>query len=105
MYWIARADAISGTLWFGTLLWACACITLWLVWGWSGGKLSIRPAVWATVVHFILLCGACIMPTSKDIAIMVVIPKIFNSDIPQGIPTPLLDLANEWIKDKLMEDK
>ena len=45
------------------------------------------------------------MPTSKDIAIMVVIPKIFNSDIPQGIPTPLLDLANEWVKDKLMEDK
>ncbi len=54
-------------------------------------------------VFFIFLVVA--LPTTKQMAAIIVVPKIVNNEQIQEIPENLLELCNEWTKDKIKEIK
>lgn len=48
---------------------------------------------------FISGCLSVATPTTKQMAIVVVLPKIINNEKVQGIPEKVLGLANDWLEE------
>jgi hypothetical protein len=66
-------------------------------------KVSYRMIAWSLpcwlVIHFII----GLLPTTQEMAIIYVVPKVVNNKQVQAIPGKLLTLSNEWL-DKLHPD-
>lgn len=48
---------------------------------------------------FIFLLIGVLTPTTKEMAAILVLPKIINNQKVQQLPDKVLDLANEWIEE------
>jgi hypothetical protein len=56
---------------------------------------SLRVSIAATLIWIPL----ALIPTTKEYAAIVIVPKVANSEDVQGLGTGLVDLANEWFEE------
>lgn len=50
------------------------------------------------ILSVILICGACLIPNTREMCAIKVIPVIVNNEEVQELPVKVIDLANEWIE-------
>ncbi len=117
MYWLMMLDNIRGATaaltavsaivtFFGVCFFAVARISNsekdkednrkileWLKW-------PLRTA-WLFTITFTL--GCIFIPTTKQMAAIIVVPKIINNKQVQEIPEKLMGLCDAWIKEKTDE--
>jgi len=65
---------------------------------------SLRLSIPCFLLSWILIVGACLVPTTKEMCAIKVIPVIVNNEQVQELPDKVLELANEWI-DELKPDR
>lgn len=51
------------------------------------------------IVWLPLRLASTLLPTTKEMAIIYVVPKIINNEIVSNIPDKLLNLSSEWIEE------
>lgn len=121
MYWFTRLDSIECFFTLISIAVSCATVVAGCIWFIQRLEtydnddrerlkhVFFKPIVWGSVLSAIFLPLAILTPTTKDMAIIYVVPKIVNNDKVQQIPDKLLDLANakieEWTKTKVEEKK
>ncbi len=64
-----------------------------------------KPIFVLFVVSGIALLGQMLLPSTKQMAAIIVVPKIVNNKQAQEMPENLIELCNEWTKDKIKELK
>lgn len=119
MYWLLRLDRIVEILQVGAvtcfavaIILACIYLIIKLI----GEGLDddepkrvaaalVLPTKIAIVASVILACLFAFTPTTKQMAAIIVVPKIINNKDVQEIPQNLIELCNEWVKDKTEELK
>lgn len=103
MYWITRLDdigtalaviiALSGITAIFTLINAC---------GFSDAEVwNPEKAVYfyRTVMFFMaILMFETLIPDSKSMAAILIVPKIVNNEQVQQMPSKIMDLATEWLE-------
>jgi hypothetical protein len=115
IYWLTRLDGIVNLSTvmaiFGTVSAIVGTIVL-VVWAvCENGKadngwwflLKTIIIVWIASILFVL--ATLFVPTTKEMAAIIVVPKIVNNEQVKELPENVLDLANEWIKSKKEELK
>jgi amino acid transporter len=63
-----------------------------------------KTAIKAAIICFIVLLFAIAIPTKKEIATIIILPKIANSEIVKELPNDILDfygLAKQYLKEQL----
>lgn len=65
---------------------------------------------WAWLLSTILfgvvcVAGHLVTPSTKQMAAILIAPKIINNESIQELPSNLLKLANEWVEEKITEKK
>ena len=48
---------------------------------------------------------SCFIPTTKEMAAILIVPRVLNNEKVQELPNNVLDLANEWMKELVKEKK
>jgi hypothetical protein len=117
IYLATRADSLQGALMALTVFLGILTafgVTIFVAassrgvgaecWGWIGKPMKVG------LISFLFLIFASVMtPSTKDIAVIYVLPKILHNQELQKIPNNLLKLANNqlevWIKEKSEEVK
>lgn len=61
-----------------------------------GRKLLRRACRWM-VATILLIIANCLTPTTKEMAAIVVIPRVANSETVQQLGKGVVDLANQWL--------
>lgn len=103
IYWVTRLDEISIALaivCFGCI--AGLVVSLVLMthpahdrWFKPGKKICVT----SLVVGCIVLGVNTLIPSTKQAAVMIVLPAIVNSEAVQQIPNELTTLAREWLQE------
>ena len=101
VYWITRLDSIGvffGLFGFfllfcctGSLIVTCdkeACDVAKNFWEWW---------VVCSSVGLIFFVISCLVPSTKEMAAIILIPKIANNEKVAAMPSKIVDLANEWL--------
>lgn len=115
MYWFTRLDILNNFFMFVTIMGGLGI--LFLVIGYYGTSLDeysecdkqthgimARILKWATPLWALCLIGALFVPTSKQMAMIYVVPALTESQvIKQDIPE-LYDLGIDALKDWLKKD-
>lgn len=119
MYWITRLDAVHADAWIPLavlmgfmLLFGLAMYILPKVDPGSdkdrnassikmGRKLSLVAGIFLGVMS----AAHLLVPTTGQMAAILVLPKIINNEQIQDLPDNLVELANEWTKAKTEELK
>ena len=102
VYWITRVDDIQGTfLLLGGI--SLVVVVVGITMGAIASDLDYDEKFnWSLFKWFFvpIVCGAfaALIPSSRDLAAMYVIPKIANNQKVQEIPSKILDLANDWLE-------
>ena len=52
-----------------------------------------------TLLSFILVFGAMLIPSTKELCAIKAIPVIVNNEQVQELPNKVVELANEWIEE------
>lgn len=60
-------------------------------------KRAFRWFLPSALLSFILLFGAMLIPSTKELCAIKAIPMIVNNEQVQELPNKVVDLANEWI--------
>ncbi len=101
MYWITRLDNIYNILAVGALITLVIGVTFLLVFFVSDcGKDLKGFKVWGIrtlVLGVLLLVAHAFVPTTKQMAAIIVVPKIMNNEKVQTVGNKVYDLAIEWI--------
>lgn len=58
---------------------------------------SLRWSIPCFILSWILITGACLIPTTKEMCAIKAIPMIVNNEQVQELPNKVVELANEWI--------
>lgn len=99
IYWITRCDAICVAATFITIAFAVIALS-WIPMCLS---LECKPKTLAVgeivfIPMFVLSLGiAVFVPSTKETAAIIVIPKIANSQEVKDISAGIVELAKEWI--------
>jgi hypothetical protein len=68
--------------------------------GWEDVKPFAKPFYVIAVPLFIITCiAATMLPTTKQMAAIIVVPKIINNETVQELPAKLLELGVDWIEE------
>lgn len=67
-------------------------------------KRALRWFLPLTLLSFILVLGAMLIPSTKELCAIKAIPIIINNKQVQELPNKVVELANEWI-DELKPNK
>jgi hypothetical protein len=60
----------------------------------------IRPqAICTSIILVILIVATALIPTTKQMAAIIVLPKIVNNEVVQQIPDKILGLGLEWLNE------
>ncbi len=119
MYWLCRLDGIKevvGVFVFVLSLAATVLLIFYYITKYCGdidgdeeakniNKLLKRPLKIVPVILAFLMLICLFVPNTKQMAAIIVVPKIVNNEKAQQIPENLLELCNEWTKQKLEELK
>jgi hypothetical protein len=65
----------------------------------AGLKKIIKPSAIVVVVGIIFMLFRAALPSTKQLAILYVVPPIVNNENIQKIPGKVLNLANEWLEE------
>ena len=106
LYWIIKLDTFCGlftgfAVIFGIL--TIVCITGAIITFCDGDEKYSR--IWKKFVKYIasffiiFLSIAVFLPTTKEMAAIMILPKIINNEKVQEIPQRLLDLGLEWLNE------
>ena len=112
MYWITRLDGISCTIITFTIL-LCAAYGIGLIFGLikyfdnfhygpddkdlKGAKMLLRFIAKYSFVPIAGIVMSCLIPTTREMAVILVVPRIANSEKVQQAGNKLYDLAIEWM--------
>ena len=99
IYWITRCDAIR----FTAIIFSFAFGTVALLWihVWCDLECRVKTFVVGEIVFvtmFVLSLGTAVfVPSTKQMAAIIVIPKIANSQEVKDLGTGIVELAKKWI--------
>ena len=110
IYWITRMDYLQGfALTITITLFVCcvagaiiSCIAKYTKCykeERERGKQAFRWFLPLTFLSFVLLCGAMLIPSTKEYCAIKAIPMIVNNKQVQELPNKVVELANEWIEE------
>lgn len=51
------------------------------------------------LVSLVIIVVATFIPTTKQLAVILVAPKVINNEQVQKLPNQVLELANEWLEE------
>lgn len=96
MYWLVKLDTIQMFLFFfGVLATAAALMFISAAW-----ETEHRPiGIFATVCAFIMLTLGVLCPDTKQMAAIIIVPKIINDERVQNVPDKILELGLEWLEE------
>ena len=60
---------------------------------------SLRRSIPCFLLSWVLVIGAGLIPTTKEMCAIKAIPVIVNNEQVQEMPNKVLELANEWINE------
>lgn len=107
MYWLLKLDDIINFL-IGTGIVSIGVLAICLIFGPlviheifnSPPWLKIRNAAIILISYiFIVFLCATFIPTTKQLAAIMVVPKIANNEQVQQIPEKILNLGLEWLNE------
>lgn len=59
----------------------------------------LRASLYTGIVATLLVIAKCLVPTTKEMAAILIIPRIANSEKVQTVGNHLYDLAVEWMEE------
>jgi hypothetical protein len=107
MYWLVKLDDIKSLLngfCFGTgmiLLVGIMVCSIYII-GEDKKEYIKKSVITAISLSVLILFVSAIntfIPSTKQIAAIIVLPKIINNEQIQSFPNKLLDLSEEWLKE------
>lgn len=105
LYWIIKLDVFQGLatgLAIITGLVTMVCVMAIIICSVDKDSKEILPT-WKKVAKYFIpmfmlfLAMATFLPTTKEMAALIVLPKIINNEKIQEIPNKVLDLGLEWL--------
>ena len=111
MYWLTRLTPLGHGVGFIIFLLALVALGLLLLGlmlqdpcevsdeGHSFGRKLIKGSPFVAVLAVILLIANCLLPTTKEMAAILIIPRVANSEKVQTVGNHLYDLACEWMEE------
>jgi len=103
IYWWLKLDDIQGVLVVIGVLGFCGCLFTWIGYFLNDIQ-NIKALIIATIVISLICIVATFMPSSKQYALIRVLPAITNSEIAKEVPADLkelYDMAKKYLKEKL----
>ena len=104
IYWITRLDGINSAVNIFAWVLLLGTITTYIVRAVKEEDWSLKKLTSITV----LVCATtCFVPTTKEMAMIYVVPNLVNSELAQEIPEDMKvikDMAVEKIKDMLEKE-
>lgn len=106
IYWLTRLDYICGFFIAATII--LPLVLLFLLFIAFVAKMECEDDSFqkcsqftrkCSVALLIAIAGAILTPNTKEVAAMIVIPKIANSETVQGLGKGIVELAHEWIRE------
>ena len=67
--------------------------------GYRFGLKLMKASPFVVVLAVILLIANCLLPTTKEMAAILIIPRVANSEKVQTVGNHLYDLACEWMEE------
>jgi len=107
LYFLLKLTAIGlSMLWIGALLiiFCAICLFITAIYSdeqrveWWPVYKKFRPFLLTSIGGVLIILGVMI-PTTKQMAVIYVIPKVANSQIIQKIPSKILALSEEWLEE------
>ncbi len=119
MYWLLRLDGIRTVLEPFCVAGVVIAIVLLIIYVFARVTYKMQqdeealkcskalrfPTICVNTVASLLVILYVALPTTKQMAAIIVVPKIVNNEQVQEIPENLIELCNEWTKDKIKEIK
>jgi hypothetical protein len=103
MYWLTRLDGVSAVLCVasivGVILMGIATVACFAAWVEDNEWPECGFILWLWGPVLLLLAGALLTPTTKEMAEILIVPKIVNNAKVQELPEAVLTLANEWLQE------
>lgn len=114
IYWITRLDSMNDTLGGFIVLLSVVIAVLFFIWMFSSiagsdcgedddnnirARKCIKPMIWLNIALVLVIVAKVFVPTTKEAAAMVVLPKIVNNEKVQQIPDKVLDLGLSWLEE------
>lgn len=95
IYWITRLDIILGI----NVVLMCTLMITFIIWIFEAGQ-RIVPAMKFLLIPFIpsFIILTC-LPSTKEMAAILIIPKIVNSEKVERVGNYLYDTAINWVYD------
>ncbi len=109
VYWITRLDSACGL--FVMIIVLLSSIELFLLihcFAEDTLKENMRKLIFIGIVDFSVLVFGLFIPTTKEMATIIMLPKIANSEFAQGVPSDALELkkmAMEYLRETLATKK
>lgn len=102
MYWITRLDALKDLFFISFVIFGIAnvLIGIGLIVDFDNimGTKPIRKYYpYLILSSFVVSTIWALIPSTKEMAAIIVIPKIVNNKKPQEIPSKILDLSIDWL--------
>lgn len=95
IYWLTRLDSIQDALCtIAVIFGVCGLFGSIVMFCELGKKWGI--ILWAIIIPW-LVAGAALTPSTKDMAAIIVIPKMANSETVHEIGGEMVRLAREWL--------
>ncbi|MBQ1203574.1 MAG: hypothetical protein IIX61_07215 [Loktanella sp.] len=111
MYWLTRLTPLGHGVGFIIFILAALALGLLILGlalqdpfevnddGHRFGRKMIKASPFVAVLAVILLIANCLLPTTKEMAAILIIPRVANSEKVQTVGNHLYDLACEWMEE------
>ena len=110
MYWLTRLSPLGNGLTVITILLIILAVVFLIVgcfmqddictdYTHEIGKKLIRISPFSAVMVVVLLLVNCLLPTTREMAAILIVPRIANSEKVQTVGNHLYDLAVEWMEE------
>ena len=106
IYWITRLDAICVLAAIFAICGTLLSIGAWAFFFVAGEEDRVEAQTVARKVAMVLttiaingIVASCFVPTTKEAAAMLVLPKVANSESVQHLGDGIVDLANQWLEE------
>lgn len=108
IYWLTRLDYVSGFFVTVSILLGTASIVMliaYLIDKIKCNSLGSNPSVsgkltaWISGVALAITVCSLLVPTTKEAAAMIVVPRLANSETVRGLGSDLVDLTHAWMKE------
>ena len=107
IYWLTRLDVVNtlgiiltvfGGI-FSIATWVTICVVGCLEDTVEEKALTLKLAKWTTAIATVGIFIACFVPTTKEMAAIIVVPRIANSESVQQLGEGIVTLAQDWLKE------